>query len=577
MIPSREDFLMSAYPLPKRRHFRPTLSSLNGAAFRGDLAAVRDLLDVGANVNAIDEQGWTPLLRAVQRRRFDVARLLIDAGASVTARDRRGRDALYWAASYGAADIVSALLDRGASSGRQIIWSHTSPLRVAIRDGQIEVVDILLRRLLQDETDRVRISTVTAILLQTIPSGRRKVVRRILQTATDLYGKRRWCDERLLEIAAGCNRADLIQILIDHGADTLKDRRVRDSAMAECMKLAATGADTQTVRDLLEHHGVIATLSDAIVAGDLPFAKRLVDAGGDVESLDILGSSLLEWAAERGCTDAARFLIAHGANVNHRGYGDQTPVMLAAATGDLELVRSLIDHGANPEIRVNDSRFGDSALSCAARQGRSDVVRWLLSMYGCAGTKDRALAAAGEGNHIDLVRLLLDEGADVDAGDGVRTALCWAAINGNVEMATLLRRRGATRELGDAVDFAASRGKAAVLRVLLEWGADQSAKDHALCWALLCGRQAVIPILLASGADPNYVGHPSTRGSSAMVAAAQSTPEIVRLLLENGADPTVVDQDGRNMLEWAGNNPIHGEAIIALLSSGTAQNAGADC
>jgi len=71
--------------------------SLHDAAYEGDLSRVRKLPWWGAPLEAIWDQGWTPLLRAVQRGHFDIVDLLLREGANVRFRDPWGRTCLHLA------------------------------------------------------------------------------------------------------------------------------------------------------------------------------------------------------------------------------------------------------------------------------------------------------------------------------------------------------------------------------------------------------------------------------------------------------------------------------------------------
>ena len=93
--------------------------SLFEAVHRGDAARVRALVAEGADVNATDERGWTPLACAVHNAEVDrgypdVVQALIDAGANVEARIGYGIRPLMLAAGYGEAAVVKILLDAGA-------------------------------------------------------------------------------------------------------------------------------------------------------------------------------------------------------------------------------------------------------------------------------------------------------------------------------------------------------------------------------------------------------------------------------------------------------------------------------
>ena len=85
------------------------------AAFSGDVAAVRDLLAKGANVNFPDEElGDRPLHRAAMEGRTEVARVLLDSNADINAADNTGSRPLHWAADEGHLETVCFLIEKGA-------------------------------------------------------------------------------------------------------------------------------------------------------------------------------------------------------------------------------------------------------------------------------------------------------------------------------------------------------------------------------------------------------------------------------------------------------------------------------
>ncbi|MCA9753909.1 MAG: ankyrin repeat domain-containing protein [Gemmatimonadetes bacterium] len=113
---------------------------LHDAAERGVDWAVRALLDAGAQVNALDHDRATPLHRAASSA---VATRLLDAGADPDLRDRDGRTPLHAAIGAGRTDVVELLLDRGASPAAVDVDGRT-PLHLAAGSGQGLVVDRLL-------------------------------------------------------------------------------------------------------------------------------------------------------------------------------------------------------------------------------------------------------------------------------------------------------------------------------------------------------------------------------------------------------------------------------------------------
>jgi len=90
--------------------------ALMRAALIGHTSAVRALLDGGADVNAIDRNGWTPLMEAVFAGHAETIRALLARGADVNKKDRAGWTPLMEAASKGHAEAVIILLACGADA-----------------------------------------------------------------------------------------------------------------------------------------------------------------------------------------------------------------------------------------------------------------------------------------------------------------------------------------------------------------------------------------------------------------------------------------------------------------------------
>ncbi|HEV2547810.1 MAG TPA: ankyrin repeat domain-containing protein [Stellaceae bacterium] len=89
---------------------------LHFAAGDGDLETVKRLLQQGADLNAFDDLGWTPLIHAAKRGHVDVVRCLLAAGAQVDARDeaRAGNTALAEVAAECSLEMAKALVEAGA-------------------------------------------------------------------------------------------------------------------------------------------------------------------------------------------------------------------------------------------------------------------------------------------------------------------------------------------------------------------------------------------------------------------------------------------------------------------------------
>lgn len=306
----------------------------------------------------------------------------------------------------------------------------------------------------------------------------------------------------------------------------------------------------------------VAPLQLAAINGSAPMIDRLLKAGADPKArLTQTGDTALMMAARTGKVDAIRVLLEAGADLNAtETWGGTTPLMWAVAEGHGAAARMLIEAGADVNARshyvaaANGRGFeGRTPLADAATAKPADFASgWLTSL----------MLAAREGD-VELARLLVGAGADVDAvgGDG-KTALALAIFNGNYEVASFL------------VDSKADVNKADAQRFTpLFWAVDRRNMETApnFPWMVTADPMPLIRKLLDAGANPNAIvnntprarmreGSPRIVFATALMRAAFAADlELVKLLLDHGADPSIVSRDGETMVSAAaGLAFIHG-------------------
>lgn len=215
----------------------------------------------------------------------------------------------------------------------------------------------------------------------------------------------------------------------------------------------------------------------------------------------------------------------------------------ASVEGHPKLVEKLISEGANV-----DGAPAGSPLIGAAREGYIDVVRVLLDKGAdpnrtVRGDGSPLIVATDEG-HIDVVTLLLDRGANPNTGvKGDGNALIAAAARGRTEILNLLLDRGADPNAGvegdgNALIAAAARGRTEIVKLLLDRGADSNAAvegdGNALIAAAANGRTEVVTLLLDRGATIDQI---VPGDENALIAASGNGHlEVVKLLISRGAD-----------------------------------------
>ncbi len=347
-------------------------------------------------------------------------------------------------------------------------------------------------------------------------------------------------------------------------------------------------------------------LPDAAQRGEWGVVRALVAQGAAVTARQGDGATALHWAAYRDAGEVAELLIGAGADVNAANDLGVTPLWAACENGSAALVQRLLDAGADPNAALLS---GETPLMTAARVGAADVAGALLEAGAAAGATgargQTALMWAASQRHPAVVEVLLAHGAAVDARSDVRievvkttpepwnpeyvteipqggyTPLLFAARVGDLASAKLLVAAGA--DVNDqppygtsATVVAAHSGHRDVAVFLLEQGADPNAADAgytALHAAILHKDAALVRALLDHGADPearvqvstpirrdavDFYLHPSYVGAAPFWLAARfNAPDIMRLLLDQGADPLVAHYP----TYWPGSLSIRDERV----------------
>ena len=343
---------------------------------------------------------------------------------------------------------------------------------------------------------------------------------------------------------------------------------------------AARSNDFAAVRALLDAGGEVdARAADGATAlhwaahwDDLEAARALLEAGAAADPANRYQVTPLMLAASNGSAPMIALLIAAGSNPNAALPSGETPLMRAARTGRAEAVRPLILHGA--EVNATESWRGQSALMWAAGEGHLAAVNELVGAGADIGAKSHggfsALLFAVRQGHKDVVQALLDAGADVNDALPRKQRRGWTADNARAE----------GREVGaSALEVAVSNAHFEVAALLLERGANPDAAGpgwtplHTVSWVRKPGvgsndpapegsgtmsSTAIVRKLVAHGADVNFRMTSSTSpgkhslntsGATPFLAAARTADaELMRLLHELGADPTIPTEKGTTPL-----------------------------
>jgi ankyrin repeat protein len=409
--------------------------TLIDAVKAGNRDAVRALLKAptaAAAVNTPEADGTTALHWAVRADEMEIARLLVGGGANANAANRYGLTPLSLAAANANAAMVKLLLDAGADAKATIRQGETV-LMAAARTGNPEAVALILGR---GADVHAREQTLGEnALMWAAAENHPEVVKLLIDSGADV-------NARSNDIAWTKDRFGLEGVLtiLPHGRWTPLMYAARQGSLGAARTLVDAGATL----NLVDPDGTTATVV-AIINGHYDVAAMLVEKGADPNIPDTAGTAALYAAVDmntlgevygrpaRKSTSQVsalalmKTLLAHGADPNAQlrsnamqrahtpgepllGAGT-TPLMRAAKHGDFAASRLLLDHGADPALA---QRNHTTALMFAAGLGRGQGVF----------TKD----IGTERDLLEGVKTLVERGIDVNVfNDNGQTAMHFAA------------------------------------------------------------------------------------------------------------------------------------------------------
>jgi ankyrin repeat protein len=460
----------------------------------------------------------SPLADAIENGRREAALELITQGADVNAAQGDGTTPLHWAAYQLDTDLVQRLLKRGAQvNTANRFGAH--PLDEAVKAANAEIVALLLKA--GAEVDAVNADGQTALMLAA-RTGSTEVASALLAAGADVNAREAWRDQTPLMWAAEGAFPDLVALFIEDGAD------VRARAAANDWGSQITSEPRAQYRPT----GGLTPLTYAARSGCVGCVRAILAAGESIDRPTPDGVTALMLAIDNYEFDTAKALLDAGANPHLSDWWGRTALYLAVdmnsyvpsegaphtrskTTTGMDLVHALLAAGVevNPQLNFhrpgrggNSARFVDDMLTTgatpllrAAIMHDDEAMRALLAAGArvdvpnvmgvtplmaavAVGVREPGFGAnrapnltspSIESEVIASLEILLAAGADVNAtvtDNSSRTARI-ARPN------TMVDRDGGQFALHSALHSAAGHGWAEVVAYLLEHGANPSLKD----------------------------------------------------------------------------------------------------
>jgi ankyrin repeat protein len=529
--------------------------SIQDAAYKGNIEAVKQHLADGVDVNARDDFGLTPLHEAVGGNHPKIVELLIAKGADVntvvSGIQHKGRTPLDIATNpdnpNASTELAVLLRKHGGKAGKEL--KAAEPVAEAKSANPIAGFSLAIAA----------------------ASGNKKYLEQYLAKGGNPNAKDRdgWT---LLHLTAYNGHKDIVGLLITNGADV----NAKLNLFGETIRpIEVVKEGHPEIADLLRKHGgKYGTVHTAAGGGDIEAVKEFLAAGVDVNAKDEVESTPLHGAAQNGHLETVKLLIAKGADVDAKDEDGVTPldyaegetavllrkhggktsywfkaresIHIATVAGHIEAVKQHLTAG----VDVNAKDDGESTpLHNAASEGHKKIAELLIDKGADVNAKDGWLRTSLHfATTKEIAELLIDKGADVNAKDnGESTPLHKTSLEGHKETAELLIAKGADvnakdedgkTPLDDANEIwedASPEDKAAkkeIATLLRKHGGKSSAEDsiHAAAWV---GNVEAVQQHLDSGVDVNTK---NKLGRTPMLYAIQGGhKEIAELLVANGA------------------------------------------
>jgi outer membrane protein assembly factor BamB len=379
-------------------------------------------------------------------------------------------------------------------------------------------------------------------LYEATANGNIELVKSLISSGADVNTPNIW-GWTPLYIASGTGKKDIVKLLVTEGADVNAPNKTGETPL----HFAVSNGQRDIVELLLDHGADMNVKNNsgqsplflAFQGSNKEITELLIDKGADINITNNNGLTLLHLAARNGQKDAVELLLTKGADFKAQNRGGRTAAGLAKEYGHSEIFELLSKHanqsgGAKEIMTIYDY----------AAVGDIEQLKSLISEGADVSAKSRngmiPLHWAALNGHKDIVELLIQKGADVNAGP--QTPLLFACQRGKKDVIELLISKGADINVKNnsgqmPIHFLARDGYTDIVELLIAKGADVNVKDrwiwtplHYACWR---NHKETVELLLAKGADLNAI---EEEGKTPLkVAEEEGSTEIVELLKKHGA------------------------------------------
>ena len=573
--------------------FPPHGTPLHIVAVEGKVNATRKLLNMGINPNVVDSEGTTPLRRAVENQRAEVASLLLKHGADIHVECPGDElPLLHKAAKRNDIKMLKLLIDNGADPYETGIKGGTA-LFTAAANNSIDAIDLLCTYPgLIDIPNKSKITPLMATIFQRKYNSALQLLKHKpnvsicnLDGMTALYicvDFRAPADvvrailncnptidspgpEGISPIKLACHRgfAELVKEMLDVNQGFFK---INPKSSYDFIFTAIDSGSRGTLEALLQHGANPDCIHPHMPMTPLHYLCRQHNTADRLLQVVLSHYPNLNIVTEIGAplhvavvtkkNTYISMLLNRNANPNVvSGPEMASPLVIAAETNNLEGACLLLDHGA--EVNHALATNGFTSLHNAAASNFTEMAQLLIDRGARVDQQSKLgytpLHIAVSMGSQEVFAVLIENNSNINAQDHTGgTPLIHAVHKGENEVALTLIELGADVHQCNAdglhaLHICARIGSVDIVSRLLDLGADPNIQESngatPLLLSIVARQQDVTKMLLEKGASVDLAD--VQKNTPLHVAAEANDAEAVRLLLEHGADPTLCNLKGK--------------------------------
>ncbi len=421
---------------------------------KGNLGKVKQLIELGADLNTKNENQQTALYIAAKNNQFAILKYLIEQGADIQAKEKDNLSILHRAVESNHLSMARYLIEKGADSFAKNNDKKT-PFDRAKNKNYIELVNYFLdeKSLLEavEKGDLKKIKLLTELkyayietkniqqqtaLYTAVKKNHFSVVKYLVEQGANINAREKdgWS---ILHRAVETNKLSIVQYLVENGADLhartnynketpleMAKNDKKDQEIIAYLENAVLQLQVQRDNRLLEN----------AEKGNLEKVKQLLNEGANIHAKNNAQQTALYVAVRGNQFSVMNYLVEQGANINAREKDGWSILHRAVATNNLAIVEYLVENGADLDAKTNYNK--ETPLEMAKNDKKDqEIIQYLINTH---------FLNAAEQKNIDEIQKCLNQGAQLEAKTECQwTALHYAARGNDSNVITFLIKQGA--------------------------------------------------------------------------------------------------------------------------------------